>query len=285
MEAGVAYSADGREQAGMGIDSADYDNDGFPDIAKTNFSDDTNNLFHNDHTGEFTDLAGPSNFGPVSIPFLGFGVKFLDIDNDGWKDIFVANGHVNPQVDRYSFGVTNAERPLLFRNLGNGKFEEIGTGAGAVLSHRYVARGAAAADFFNDGREGLLVSVLDGSPLLLRNQSRPQGHWLRIKTVGVRSNRDGFGARVEVKAGGLNQVAEVRANASFESASDSRLHFGLASADHVDSIVVRWPSGLIDRIGAQNADQELTVEEGKGLVNLATQHPKKTMPNQHTRIK
>jgi len=285
MEAGVAYSADGREQAGMGIDSADYDNDGFPDIAKTNFSDDTNNLFHNDHTGEFTDLAGPSNFGPVSVPFLGFGVKFLDIDNDGWKDIFVANGHVNPQVDRYSFGVTNAERPLLFRNLGNGKFEEIGTGAGAVLSHRHVARGAAAADFFNDGREGLLVSVLDGSPLLLRNQSRPQGHWLRIKTVGVRSNRDGFGARVEVKAGGLNQVAEVRANASFESASDPRLHFGLASADHVDSIVVRWPSGLIDRIGAQNADQELTVEEGKGLVNLARQHPKKTMPNQHTRIK
>jgi hypothetical protein len=276
VQAGVAYSADGREQAGMGIDSADYDNDGFPDIAKTNFSDDSNNLFHNDHNGEFTDLAGPANFGLVSIPFLGFGVKFLDIDNDGWKDVFVANGHVNPQVDHYSFGVTYAERPLLFRNLGNGKFEEIGMSAGPALARRYVARAAAAADFFNDGREGLLVSVLDGSPLLLRNQSRPQGHWLRIKTVGVRSNRDGFGARVEVKAGALTQIAEVRANSSFESASDRRLHFGLGSERHVDSVVVRWPSGLIDRIGAQPADQELVIEEGKGLVNQEPRTPQTT---------
>jgi hypothetical protein len=264
VNAGVAYSADGREQAGMGVDSADYDNDGWPDIAKTNFSDDTNNLFHNDHTGEFTDLAGAANFGPVSAPFLGFGVKFIDIDNDGWKDLFVANGHVNPQVDQYSFGVTYAERPLLFRNLGNGKFGEIGLKAGSALAHRYVARGVAAADFFNDGREDLLVSVLDGPPLLLRNQSRRQGHWLGIKTVGVRSNRDGFGARVEVKAGGLTQVEEVRANSSFESASDPRLHFGLGSARFVDSIVVRWPSGAIDRIGPQSADQQLVIEEGKG---------------------
>jgi hypothetical protein len=270
VPAGVAYSADGREQAGMGVDSADYDHDGWPDIAKTNFSDDTNNLFHNDHTGGFTDLAGPANFGPVSVPFLGFGVKFIDIDNDGWSDIFVANGHVNPQVDQYSFGVTYAERPLLFKNLGNGKFEEIGLSAGPALARRYVARGTAAADFFNDGREGLLVSVLDGSPLLLRNQSQSQAHWLRIKTVGVRSNRDGFGARIEVKAGAVTQVAEVRANSSFESASDPRLHFGLGSATHVDSIIVHWPSGVIDRIGTQEADQELIIEEGRGLVLNST---------------
>src|SRR5437588_2394625 len=172
VEAGVAYSADGREQAGMGVDSADYDNDGWPDIAKANFSDDTNNLFHNDHTGEFTDLAGPANFGPISIPFLGFGLKFLDADNDGWPDIFVANGHVNPQVDQHSFGVTYAQRPLLFHNLQGKKFDEIGMNTGPALTRRYVARGAATGDFLNSGAEDLLISVLDSSPVLLRNQTQ-----------------------------------------------------------------------------------------------------------------
>jgi hypothetical protein len=265
-QAGVAYSGDGREQAGMGVDSADYDHDGWPDIAKANFSDDTNNLFHNDHNGEFTDLAGPANFGPISTPFLGFGLKFFDADNDGWPDIFIANGHVNPQVDQHTFGVTYAQRPFLFHNLGNGKFEEIGQQAGLPFTQRHVGRGAATADFFNDGKLGLLVNVLDGSPLLLRNQSSRSGHWLRLKTIGVRSNRDGFGARVEVKSANLAQSAEVRANASFESASDPRLHFGLGPATRVDSITIRWSSGVVDRIGAENADQELVIEEGKGIV-------------------
>ena len=276
-EAGVAYSADGREQAGMGVDSADYDNDGWPDIAKANFSDDSNNLFHNDHNGEFTDLAGPSNFGPVSIPFLGFGMKFLDFDNDGWKDIFVANGHVNPQVDQHSFGVTYAERPLLFHNLRGGKFEEIGSCSGPALSRRYVARGAATGDFFNDGKQDLLVSVLDGAPLLLRNTMRHR-HWLQVKTIGVRSNRDGFGALVALKAGGLTQLAEVRANASFESASDPRLHFGLGEATKVDSIEVHWPSGAVDRIGPLPADQEVTIQEGKGVVDEIGGRRKKVRP-------
>jgi hypothetical protein len=273
VQAGVAYSADGREQAGMGIDSADYDNDGWPDISKANFSDDTNNLYHNDHNGEFTDLAGPADFGPVSIPFLGFGLKFLDLDNDGWKDIFVANGHVNPQVDHHSFGVTYAERPLLFHNLWNGKFEEIGMKSGLALTRRYVARGAATADFFNDGREDLLVSVLDGPPLLLRNKTATHGHWLRIKTIGTRSNRDGFGARVEVKAGGLTQMSEVRANSSFESASDPRLHFGLGAATRVDSITIHWPSGRVETLGLQSVDQELVVQEGSSAPGIPGPKP------------
>jgi len=265
-EAGVAYSVDGREQAGMGIDSADYDNDGWPDIAKMNFSDDMNNLYHNDHDGRFTDLAGPSGFGPISIPFLAFGVKFLDYDNDGWKDVFVANGHVNPQVDQQAFGVTYAERPFLFHNLKNGKFSEVGLNAGVALTGRYVGRGAATADFLNRGAEDLLFSVLDASPVLLRNESSPLGHWLSIKTVGTSSNRDGFGARVSLKAGGLTQQAEVRTNAGFESASDPRLHFGLGSATQVDSIVIHWPSGKLETINKEAADQELVIEEGRGVI-------------------
>jgi len=265
--AGVAYSADGREQAGMGIDAADYDHDGWPDIIKTNFSDDSNNLYHNDRNGEFTDLAGPANFGPVSIPFLGFGAKFFDFDNDGWKDIFVANGHVDPQVDGHLFGVTYAERPFLFRNAGNGKFDEMGLKSGPALSKRYVGRGAAVADFLNDGQQYLLMTVLDGSPVLLRPPANMKNYWMRIRVQGTKSNRDGYGARVEVTAGGVTYNDEVRSGSSFLSANDPRLHFGLGNASAVDGIVVRWPSGHVDKVGREAADQELLIEEGKGVVS------------------
>ncbi len=271
IEAGVAYSSDGREQAGMGIDSADYDRDGWPDIVKANFSDDTNNLYHNEHNGEFYDTAGPSGFGPVSVPFLAFGIKFLDVNNDGWKDVFAANGHVNPQVDRHSFGVTYAERPLLFKNLAQGKFEEVGSRSGPALRKPIVGRGAAAADFHNNGAEDVLVTTLDGSPVLLQNQTTGRGHWLSLKLVGTKSNRDGFGARVEVKADGGVHVAEARANSSFESASDPRLHFGLGSAVAVESVVIDWPSGTVDDMGPQKADQQLTIQEGRGIVPAVQQ--------------
>ena len=267
VEAGVAFSADGLPQAGMGVDSADYDRDGWPDLAKTNFSDDTNNLYHNDHNGGFTDQAGPTGFGPISMPFLGFGIKFFDYDNDGWMDLFVANGHVNPQVDGHSFGVTYAERNFLFHHLG-GHFAEVGTEAGEAMRRIGVYRGLAVGDFENRGLMDVVVTRLDGSPVLLRNkmaEKPPANHWIAIKTEGKRSNRDGFGARVEVKAAGHTQMQEVRANSSFLSASDPRTHFGLGAAAQVDEITVRWPSGTVDTIRNQPANQFLTVEEGKGV--------------------
>ncbi|HXE90168.1 MAG TPA: CRTAC1 family protein [Terriglobales bacterium] len=271
ITAGVAYSEDGREQAGMGVDLGDYDNDGRPDLAKTNFSDDSNNLYRNNGDGSFTDMAGPSGFGPVSVPLLGFGVRFLDFDNDGWKDAFVANGHVNPQVDQHSFGVTYAQRSLLFRNLGNGRLEEIGERAGRALAGKRVSRGLAVADFDNDGRLDLLLTNLDDSPTLLRNVARGSGHWLRLRTIGAKCNRDAFGARIEVTTGALVQSDEVRASSSYLSSSDTRLHFGLGKSSRADRIVVRWPSGATDTLRDVPADQEIVIEEGKGIVPVPSQ--------------
>ncbi len=265
-EAGVAYSWDGKLQAGMGVDAADYDHDGLPDIVKTNFSDDSNNLYHNDGKGQFTDRAGPTGFGPISIPFLAFGVKFADFDDDGWPDILVANGHVNPQVDNYHFGVTYRERPLLFHNLADGKFEEVGLRAGAALAVPRVGRGLAVADFENTGRLGAIMTDLTGPTVLLRNVSPAGGHAIRIKCVGTRSNRDGFGARVQVRAGALVLSDEIRSGSSYLSASDPRLHFGLGAAERADSIVIRWPSGVVDTIQNESAGQELIIEEGHGVI-------------------
>ncbi|MBZ5701843.1 MAG: CRTAC1 family protein [Acidobacteriia bacterium] len=264
LTAGVALSSDGREQAGMGVDFGDYDNDGWPDLVKINFSDDANNLYHNNGDGTFDDNAGPAGFGAVSIPFLGFGVRFLDYDNDGWKDIFVANGHVNPQVDEHALGITYAQRPLLFHNLRKGRFEEIGLRAGPALRERRVSRGLAAGDFNNDGALGVLLSNLDAGPALLRNAVKARGHWLRLKLIGTKSNRDAYGARVELLAGGLKQVDEVRANSSFLSASDARLHFGLGGATSVEQVVIRWPSGLVEKMTALPVDREVVIREGAG---------------------
>ena len=273
VQAGVAYNADGRDQAGMGVDAADYDHSGRQSIAKTNFSDDHNNLYHNDGEGEFTDVAGPSAFGPTSIPFLGFGMKFFDYDNDGWPDAFVANGHVNPQVDSHDFGVSYAEHYLLFHNKKDGTFEEVGQEAGPAFRAKRVARGAAVGDFNNDGELDLLVSHLADSPALLRNTTAPPQHALRIKLVGTKSNRDGFGARITVTAAGVKQMQEVRANSSYLSASDPRAHFGLGAATKVESIEIHWPSGQVDTIRDQKSDEDLIVEEGKGVIRrLPFQH-------------
>jgi hypothetical protein len=173
---------------------------------------------------------------------------------------------VDPQVEGQSFGVGYAERPFLFHNLHNGKFEEVGEKAGGALAKKYVGRAALAADFWNRGRQDLLITNLDASPVLLRNEVPSLGHWLRIKTIGSKSNRDGYGAKIEVTVEGSTRYAEVRAGSSFESSSDSRAHFGLGAATRVDAIVIRWPSGQVDKLGPESADQELVVQEGRGVV-------------------
>ncbi len=268
-QAGVAYSSGGLEQAGMGTDFADYDNDGWGDLIKGNFSDDYNNLYHNNHDGTFTDLAWPAGFAAPSWLFTSFGMKFFDCDNDGWKDIFVANGQVFPQIDRYQTGITYAERSLLFRNLGSEggkvKFEEIGLRSGPGLALEKVSRGLAVADYDNDGDVELIRTNMNDSPDLLRRERKNPRHSVIVKTLGVKSNRDGIGAEIKVVAGGLTQVDTVRSGGSYLSSSDLRVHFGLGDATRIDLLEVTWPGGHTDVVKDAPADSILTVKEGSGL--------------------
>jgi hypothetical protein len=265
-QAGVAYSAEGQEQAGMGTDVGDYDNDGWPDLIKGNFSDDYNNLYHNNHDGTFTDVAYPAGFASTSWLFTTFGAKFLDYDNDGWKDVFAVTGMVFPQIDRYRTGIAYAERNLLFHNLHNGKFEEVGLRSGPALAIRKVSRGLATADYDNDGDLEMMVSNMNDFPDLIRHTRKNSNHSILVKTIGVESNRDGIGAEVKVVADGTTQWDEVRSGGSYLSSSDLRLHFGLGQATRIERMEIHWPSGKTDVISDPPVDHILTVKEGQGLV-------------------
>ena len=268
--AGVAYSDEGQEQAGMGTDFADYDNDGWGDLLKGNFSDDTKNLYHNNQDGTFTDRACPAGLCDVAWLLTTFGVKFLDYDNDGWKDIILANGQTFPQIDRYQTGITYAERNLLFHNLGSRggqvRFEEVGLRSGPGLAVKKVSRGLAVADYDNDGDVEIMVTNMNDSPDLLRHARKNPNHSILVKTVGTRSNRDGIGAEIKVVSGALTQYDTVRSGGSYLSSSDLRVHIGLGPATKVDRLEVRWPSGQTDVVRDSPADRILTVREGQGLV-------------------
>jgi hypothetical protein len=266
VPAGVAYSGEGQEQAGMGTDFGDYDNDGWLDLVKGNFSDDTNNLYHNNRDGTFTDVTYPAGIGDVTWPFTTFGAKFLDYDNDGWKDIFFANGQTFPQMDRYPTGITYAERSLLFHNRHDGKFDEVGLRAGPGLALKKVSRGLATADYDNDGDLEIMVSNMNDSPELLRHARKNPCHSVVVKTLGTRSNRDGIGTKVTLVAGGLTQYDEVRSGGSYLSSSDLRVHFGLGAATKIDRLELRWPSGQMDVVPSPPLDHLLVVKEGQGLV-------------------
>jgi hypothetical protein len=274
---GVALNENGREQAGMGLGVGDYDNDGRVDFFITNFSDDSNTLYHNDGEGNFTDVTFQTGHGEPSIPFLGWGTAFFDYDADGWKDVFVANGHVYPIVDGQQWGTSYAQQPLLFRNIahpdaqqaarGARKFERVGAAPGSGLAKDWPSRGLSVADLDQDGRLDLVLNNTDAPPTLLRNVSAVKNHWLRLRLVGDparKSPRDATGATVYLTAGRLRQRADVTSGGSYSSQNDPCLYFGLGAAARVDRLEVRWPDGSAETFAVTAVDRTLTLTQGKG---------------------
>jgi len=265
IAAGCAFSESGFAQAGMGVGVADYDGDGWLDIAKTNFSDDTPNLYHNEGAGYFSDVTARAGLG-VNTKYVGMGIGFLDYDNDGWKDIFIANGHVYPEIDNAKSHLTYREPKLLYRNLGNGRFADVSSQMGAAIQKPWVAHGCAFGDFDNDGDIDIVVNNHNDVPSLLRNDGGNHGSAIQFKCVGTRSNRSAIGTRVKVVSGSQTQIDEVCSGSSFLSQNDLRLHFGLGTATKADLVEVRWPSGLRETFRDVQANQFVTLKEGQGII-------------------
>ncbi|HEV2882468.1 MAG TPA: CRTAC1 family protein [Pyrinomonadaceae bacterium] len=277
-ESGVALNENGREQAGMGLGVGDYDNDGRVDFYVTNFSDDSNTLYHNDGEGNFTDVTFQAGHGEPTIPFLGWGATFLDYDNDGWKDVLVANGHVYPLVDNYQWGTTWAQQLLLFRNVVNARgaqgagaseriFERVAAAPGSGLANAYAGRGLAVADFDADGRLDAVVNNMDAAPALLRNVSETKNHWLIIRLSGdtaKKSPRDATGAIVYATTGALRQRLDLVSGAGYASQNDPCLHLGLGAAAKLDKLEVKWPDGTLEVVNVPGLDRVVTITEGKG---------------------
>ena len=266
VAAGLAYNSDGKEMSSMGVAVGDYDNDGRTDLFVTTFANDNYVLFHNDGKGLFSDVSFQSGVGESTVSFLGWGAFFLDYDNDGFKDLFAANGHVYPEVDGKLNREVYREPLLLFHNSKNGKFQESDEAAGLRGLPAHSARGAAYCDYDNDGDLDIAVSNIDERPQLLRNEGGNRKHWLEMRLVGTTSNREAIGARVKVRAGEIVQWGRVRTGGSYISGNDLRLHFGLEGHDSVDSVEIRWPSGATEKLGKVPANRILTIQEGKGIV-------------------
>ncbi|HVJ07270.1 MAG TPA: CRTAC1 family protein [Acidisarcina sp.] len=263
---GFAVNEDGREVANMGLAAGDYENNGHLDLVSTTFSDDYDVLFHNNGHGVFTDVSFEAGLASATMPFVGFGDGFLDYDNDGWKDLLIVNGHVYPSVDTMEAGTSYAQRPLLFRNLRNGKFELMPAVEGTGLATVSVGRGEAFGDLFNDGKIDVVIANMDQVPVLLRNVNPDHNHWVELKLVGgPRSPRDAVGATVYLTAGGIRQRGDVLSGGSYLSSNDMRVHFGLGTATTIETIEIHWPSGAIEKTNLPALDRIFTVEEGKGI--------------------
>jgi enediyne biosynthesis protein E4 len=304
---GFALNNDGREIASMGLGVGDYNNDGFADLVVTDFSDDYKTLYHNDgvpdgrssaggvsNDGEasFTELGSQAGIAQVPVPFVGWGVGFPDFDNDGWKDIMMINGHVYPQVDEHNWGTTFAQRPLLFRNLHNGKFEYVPAVKGSGLAALTSGRGAAFGDLFNNGKIDVVISPIDGPPVLLKNVDPDQHHWVELKLIGGAnpsngkfSPRDAIGATVYLTANNIRQREDVMSGGSYISSNDQRPHFGLGDATDAGTAEIHWPSGAVEKIKLPAIDRIFTITEGKGITSVlcekqpCTTHPRLTAPH------
>jgi hypothetical protein len=266
VSAGVAYSEDGIARAGMGVDAADYDRSGYPSLLITNFANQMVSLYHNERNGLFVDEAPQSEVGHATLLTLGFGCFFFDYDLDGWPDIYVADGHIDDAIERVQSRVRYAEPPHLFRNLGNGKFEDVTATVGAAFDAPEVARGAAYGDINNDGALDLLVST-NGGPVHLFRNTGATNNSLRIKLVGTKSNRDGIGTVVRVAAGSDIQSKTLSSGSSYLSSSELILTFGLGTHSQADTVDLYWPSGQTDHLAAVAANHIVTVKEGQGIVS------------------
>jgi enediyne biosynthesis protein E4 len=267
--AGVAVSADGRPEAGMGADAADATGKGMLDLIVTHLDFEQARFYHNLGDGSFDDATLAAKLGYATFHLSGFGARFLDYDNDGARDIFIANGHILDNIQLFHSSTRYAEPKLMFRNSGRGSFENVSDNVGADFRLPRVSRGVAIADFDNDGDLDILVSNNGQAPQLLRNDGGNSGHWLQVFLIGTRSNRDGVGARVKVTAHDLVLYDQRKGGTSYQAAQDPRLHFGLGNRTKIDSVEILWPSGTITKLGHLDCDRIITVKEGEGLVPRA----------------
>ncbi|MFN7946089.1 MAG: CRTAC1 family protein [Blastocatellia bacterium] len=268
-EAGAAYSGDGKPQAGMGVSAGDFDGDGLLDIFKTNFSGDTSTLYRNLGKNTFDDVTFTSGIG-LNTRFLGWGCGFFDPDNDGWLDILLVNGHVYPEVEKLTTEAGYPQRKVLYRNLRNGSFQDVTEKIGGALLEPTASRGCAFGDFDNDGDIDVVINPVNESPVLMRLDApapdKGGNNWITVKTIGVKSNRTGIGARVKVVTEERTQMNEVRSGGSYYSQNDLRVHFGLGRAAKVKTLEVKWPGGAVDTISDVPVNQVVYVREGAGLV-------------------